>query len=329
MPILTCKCWVRSCEIILNVDALRCVSYSQEIKPVDNTFSSPFTRLVWKPDIRTLRGSQARQLYPPPRVNVEKWHSLGITNKIAHFVVLSMHERLAQVENRPKPSGDVKHFFDWIMKKGKTDNSGLMEEARKLSNNGVLLQKIDELVAQAPDVIEIKVAKLLHDKMADILYERRTGMDVIASEDLLTPLYQSGLLMTGIYPQLFRVLAGLAHSSPSLRVLEIGGGTGGATRTAMKAFNGPNGIKAYRDNTFTDISPGFLSSARESMADWRDMKYSTYDMEVDPIEQGYKQAYNLIIACQVIHATSNIGKTLLNCRKLLKPGGKFVIVETT
>ena len=97
----------------------------------------------------------------------------------------------------------------------------------------------------------------------------------------------------------------------------------------MKAFNGPNGIKAYRDNTFTDISPGFLSSARESMADWRDMKYSTFDMEVDPIEQGYKQAYNLIIACQVIHATSNIGKTLLNCRKLLKPGGKFVIVETT
>lgn len=315
-------------ETLLNIDALRCVSYSSEAKPVDKTFSSPFTRLVWKPDIRTLSNRQARHLFPPPKDNVEKSPHWAIANKLAHFVVLSIYERFGKLQDGPMPSGDVRHFFDWIKRKGENDHSDLMEEGRKLARHGHLVHNIEELVSQASDVMEVKIAKLLHDNMADVLYERRTGMDVIISEDLLTPLYQSGLLMTGIYPQLFHIVAGIAHSNPNLRIFEIGGGTGGATRVAMKALTGPNNIKAYRDYTFTDISPGFLSSARDSMADLRDMNFSVFDTEVDPIEQGYEQAYDLVIACQVLHATSNMHKTLSNCRKLLKPGGRLVMVET-
>ena len=315
-------------EVLLNVDTLRCISYSSEAKPVDKTFSSPFTRLVWKPDIRTLSNRQARQMYPPSKDNVDKSPQWGLTNKLAHFVVLSIYENFGKLQDGPKPSGNVGHFFAWIKRKGQNDHSDLMEEARQLASDGHLLQNIEKLVSQASNVTEVKIAKLLHDNMADILYERRTGMDVIISEDLLTPLYQSGLLMTGIYPQLFHILASIAHSNPNLRILEIGGGTGGATRIAMKAFNGPNGIKAYRDYTFTDISPGFLSSARESMADLRDMYFSVFDTEVDPLEQGFEQAYDLVIACQVLHATSNIHNTLSNCRNLLKPGGRLVLVET-
>lgn len=317
-----------NCEVLLNVASLRCLSYSSEAKSLDKTFSSPFTRLAWKPDIRTLSNRRARQMYPPPEENVGNSPLWGITNKLAHFVVYSMFESFGKLRDGPQPSGDVGHFFAWIKRKGQNDHSALMEEARQLASEGLLLQKIDELVSQAPEVMEVKIAKLLHDNMADILYERRTGVDVIISKDLLTPLYRFGLLMTGIYPQLFHVLEGLAHTNPNLRILEIGGGTGGATRIAMKAFNGPNGIKAYRDYTFTDISPGFLSSARESMADFRDMKFSVFDTEVDPTEQGYEQAYDLVIACQVLHATSNMHNTLRNCRKLLRPGGRLVLVET-
>ena len=315
-------------EILLSVDNLRCIGYSRETKPVDNAFSSPFTRLAWRPDIRMLSNRQAHRMHPPPKENVDKSRQWGLTNKLAHFVVLSIYESYGKLQDGPKPSGDIGHFFAWIKRKGQNDHSDLMEEARQLASNGRLLQHIEELVKQAADIMEVKIAKLLHDNMADILYERRTGMDVILSKDLLTPLYQSGLLMTGIYPQLLHVLSGIAHSSPNLRVLEIGGGTGGATRIAMKAFNGPNGIKAYRDYTFTDISPGFLSSARESMADMGDMDFSVFDTEMDPTEQGFEQAYDLVIACQVLHATSNMHKTLSNCRKLLKPGGRIVLVET-
>lgn len=315
-------------EVILSVDTLRCISYSSEVKSLDKTLSSPLTRLAWKPDIRMLSNRQARHMYPPPKENIEKSSVWGLTNKLAHFVVYSIYESFGKLQDEPSPSGDVGHFFAWIKRKGQNDCSELMEEAREVASEGRLLEKIEELVNQASDVLEVKIAKLLHDNMADILYERRTGVDVIISQDLLTPLYKSGLLMTGIYPQLFHVLNGIAHSNPNLRILEIGGGTGGATRIAMKAFNGPNGIKAYKDYTFTDISAGFLSAARESMADIRDMKFSVFDTEIEPEEQGYEQAYDLVIACQVLHATSNMHNTLLNCRKLLKPGGRLVLVET-
>lgn len=319
-------------EVLLRAEALRCVSYPGAAKPVDMAFSSPFTRLVWRPDMRALSNRQARQMYPPPLENVKQSSSWGITNELSHFVVMSVYESFGKSQggNSPRPSGEVGHFLDWIRRKGQNDHSEHMEKARKLASQGLLVGAIEELVGQASHILEVRIAKLLHDNMADILHERRTGMDVIISEGLLTPLYQSGLLMTGIYPQLRHVLAGLGHANPSLRILEIGGGTGGATRIAMEALNGPNGIKAYRDYTFTDISAGFLSKASESMADLRDVNFSVFDIEVDPLEQGYaEQAYDLIVACQVLHATSNMRRTLTNCRRLLRPGGRLVLVETT
>lgn len=317
-------------ELWLQMEGLRCLSYSSETKVMDRAFSSPFTRLVWKPDLRLLSNAQARGMYPPPKANVGKSPLWGITDKVAHFIVVSIYEAFATRPDRPQPSGDVGHFFDWIVRKTETDASQLMEEARGLARQGRLRSTIDDLVEQATDVIEVRIAKLLHDNMADILHERRTGIDVILGEELLTPLYQSGLLMTGIYPQLHHVLEGLAHANPNLRILEIGGGTGGATRVAMDAFGqGPNGIKAYRDYTFTDYSPGFLSAARDAMADLHDVEFSVYDMETDPQEQGYELAtYDLIIACQVLHATSNMHRTLTHCQQLLRPGGRLVLVET-
>lgn len=325
-------------EVLLRAEGLRCVSYPGAARgAVDKTaFSSPFTRLVWRPDVHALSSSQARRIFPPPLDNVKQSSSWGITNKLAHFVVLSVYERFGRSQDgekdAPRPSGEVGHFLDWIRRRGRDDQSELMAEARRLSGRGLLLSTIEDLAAQASHVVEVKIAKLLHDNMADILHERRTGMDVIIGQGLLTPLYQSGLLMTGIYPQLRRVLSGLGHADPNLRILEIGGGTGGATRVAMEALGGgaANGIKAYRDYTFTDISAGFLSAARENMSGFRDVDFSVLDVEADPLAQGHgENAYDLVVACQVLHATSDMRRTLTNCRRLLARGGRLVMVETT
>lgn len=58
--------------VMLNVDTLCCISYSSEAKSFDRTFSSPFTRLARNPEICMLDNRQARQMYPPPKENVEK-----------------------------------------------------------------------------------------------------------------------------------------------------------------------------------------------------------------------------------------------------------------
>ncbi|KKK25567.1 hypothetical protein AOCH_000091 [Aspergillus ochraceoroseus] len=50
----------------------------------------------------------------------------------------------------------------------------------------------------------------------------------------------------------------------------------------------------------------------------------------DVQEQGFEPgSYDLVIACNVIHATPRIEETLRNIRPLLKPGGKFMLMEVS
>jgi hypothetical protein len=213
------------------------------------------TGVLWRNG--SLHPRQARRIYPPQQDDVEYLAKWGATHKLSHFVVYNLYDKFGKLQDGPQPRGEAGHLLAWIKRRAQNDHSVMMEEARRLSTEGSL-QGIEKLVSEAPDVMEMKIAKLLHDNMSDILHERRTGVELLISEGLLTPFYETGILMTGVYLQLFNILSDIAHVGPNLRVLEIGGGTGGATRIAMKAFNGPNGIKSYKDYTLTDVSAGAL-----------------------------------------------------------------------
>ena len=58
------------------------------------------------------------------------------------------------------------------------------------------------------------------------------------------------------------------------------------------------------------------------------MIFKPCDAEHDPVEQGYVEGtYDVIIACQVLHATAKLDTTIRNIRRLLKPGGYLLIGE--
>lgn len=58
------------------------------------------------------------------------------------------------------------------------------------------------------------------------------------------------------------------------------------------------------------------------------MIFKPCDAEHDPMEQGYVEgSYDVIVACQVLHATAKLDTTIRNLRKLLKPGGFLLIGE--
>ena len=321
----------KSGDVVLDIDRLRCISYS-ESKSAERleakAFSSPFTRLAWKPDFRTLNNRQFRELFPPPLENNSGIAPLECTDMIACLVVVDIYETFVHGGDGPQPSGDLRHWLSWVKRRAEEDQRENMLQAKQLSpdHRRQLLQK---LYSEAGDNPEAKAAKRLHENMGDILHGKKTGLDVLVPDGLLTALYETGHFITGAYPQLFNVMDCLSHANPSLSILEIGAGTGGATRVAMKALVGPHCIKRYTDYTFTDISAGFLTSAQESMSEFHDMKFSVFDVEKDPREQGYQPVYDVVLASQAIHATASMDRTLANCRKLLKPGGKLILVEST
>jgi yersiniabactin nonribosomal peptide/polyketide synthase len=111
-----------------------------------------------------------------------------------------------------------------------------------------------------------------------------------------------------------------------LRILEVGGGTGGTTAWLLPELAGQPGLRY----DFTDISAIFTRRAEHKFAAYDFLDYRQFDLQKSPQAQGFgAQAYDLIIAANVIHATQHVGRTLSNLRLLLKPGGRLLMREIT
>jgi ubiquinone/menaquinone biosynthesis C-methylase UbiE len=149
-------------------------------------------------------------------------------------------------------------------------------------------------------------------------------------DNLLSRYYLDGLKWGRANAKLGELVALYTHKSPRARVIEIGGGTGGATTQILDALErtGARNIASY---DFTDVSSGFFEAAKDKFQDWKSvMRFKKLDIEQAPASQGFEEGtYDVVIACQVLHATVSMQNTMANARKLLKPGGKLFIVETT
>lgn len=143
----------------------------------------------------------------------------------------------------------------------------------------------------------------------------------------------------------------LAHQQPGLRILEIGGGTASATRTLVRTLRAsearptdgaaePAGKEQQQQHRetgflrcerydFTDVSSSFLEGARDEFAAHAaQMSFRTLDVERDFEEQGFgRESYDVVVADNVLHVSSDLVQTLRNVRRVLKPGGKILIHE--
>ncbi|CAN5903897.1 N/A [soil metagenome] len=109
----------------------------------------------------------------------------------------------------------------------------------------------------------------------------------------------------------------------SIRVLEVGGGTGALTSHIVDRL--PADRTTY---VHTDVSAMFGRQAREKFADHPFMRYEVLDIERPPSEQGFDDgSFDLVLAGNVLHATANLDDTLAHVRALLAPGGVAIILE--
>ena len=124
-----------------------------------------------------------------------------------------------------------------------------------------------------------------------------------------------------------RVVEAAVASLPAgrrLRVLEIGGGTGSTSSYVLPEL--PADRTEY---LFTDISPLFTARATERFGTYGFVHTQTLDIEQEPARQGICGPFDLIIAANVLHATSDLSQTFGHVRGLLSPGGLLVMLEVT
>ena len=106
-----------------------------------------------------------------------------------------------------------------------------------------------------------------------------------------------------------------------------------ATSWILNALGGcDNQYPRFSSYVFSDISTGFFEKAQTKFKAWGNLiSYKSLNIEEDLKAQGFDEdeGYDFIAAANVLHATSNMKHTMSQVNKLLKPGGKLVLVEAT
>jgi acyl transferase domain-containing protein/NADPH:quinone reductase-like Zn-dependent oxidoreductase/SAM-dependent methyltransferase/acyl carrier protein len=108
-----------------------------------------------------------------------------------------------------------------------------------------------------------------------------------------------------------------------LRVLEVGGGTGGLTAHLLPVLD-----PITSSYLFTDISPLFVSKAEQRFGDHPFARFRAFDIEADARRQGLgPQTFDVIVASDVLHAVADLRGALGGLHALLAPGGVLLMVE--
>ena len=111
----------------------------------------------------------------------------------------------------------------------------------------------------------------------------------------------------------------------TLRILEVGAGTGGTTATLLPELTSER--VTYQ---FTDVSDFFLARAQQKFAAYPFVQFSILNLETDLLQQGYEPgSVDVVVAANVLHATRNLDQTLEYLHNLLVPGGLLILYETT
>jgi SAM-dependent methyltransferase len=120
-----------------------------------------------------------------------------------------------------------------------------------------------------------------------------------------------------------QVIANGWHPGRPLRILEVGAGVGGTTKSLLPVLTGVNA-----EYVFTDVSKLFLSKAHKKFGDCGFLRRQIFDLERDPEQQGFAQeSFDVIVAANVLHATTDIRLTVQRVHSLLKPGGTVLLME--
>jgi acyl transferase domain-containing protein/acyl carrier protein/phospholipid N-methyltransferase len=178
---------------------------------------------------------------------------------------------------------------------------------------------------------ELMLLRVCGQNLVSVLRGEFDPLNLIFPEGALTAaetLYQDSptFRLNNLLVQ--KAVAEIARRLPQgrgLRILEVGGGTGGMTAFVLPIL--PAHCTEY---VFTDVSSRFTAHAQHKFAHFPFVQGRTLDIERDPLEQGFDaHSFDVIIASDVLHATSDLRETLDRLKRLLGSGGTLILVELT
>ena len=292
--------------------------------------------IEWKPDLDLLSSAQisaycdtdnkATDLLSPEAVERLELCCLYVMNSVLELIA-------AELLQSPKPS--IARYIAWMRHMCHQYEAMILlphiQHGRPSLKDSAYFE---QLIGGAGDTAEEKLYLTAAKNLKHILYEEVDALSLLFDSDLLRRFY-AGPVFTTTGLKAANYVDLLAHKNPTLKIIEIGAGTGGATAAILDRLTsnsrGEECSPRYNQYVYTDISPGFFQAAEARFGKHSNrVIYKVLDIEKDPSSQGFEPGmYDLVVAASVLHATSSIDNALRNCRELLKPNGKLILIEPT
>ena len=290
-------------------------------------------RMQWEPDVSHLNDKTFHGI-----IKEAGLFAVGYQDEISASEAIQLNDRAAviflrdvlpQMEGRECSAPHFKRLVDWMRRFCTKDNiESILGGELDADQEQALLKQSSSTTGAQGEMLDRVGADLL-----DILTGKVEALSVMLQDNLLTRIYTEALVKSS-YLQMAEYAKMLAFKQPRMNILEIGAGTGAATLSLLQALDNPvDGLLLDR-YCYTDISMGFFEQARERFRRWEDrMDFKTLDISKNPLEQSgfadLEGKFDLIVASNVIHATPSLDVSLANARRLLKPGGRLILIEVT
>lgn len=252
---------------------------------------------------------------------------LGKIDDPQHMCFAVIQEILSKltIQDRKSLQGhriDVVEWFDHVVDLTRQGKHPLCQKDWADENPIEVLAHLST-VAQ-PIIVEM--IEVIRNNFLSFLRGKTPMIEVYRNGDLLTRFYDQEQELKYMSLRVGDLAGQLAFRYPRMKILEIGAGTGSATRAVMGRIG-----QYFHSYTFTDISAGFFEDAEGTFTEHADkMVYRVLDIEQDPLGQGFEgDSYDLVIAANVLHATKYLQQTMTHVRRLLKPGGHLIALEIT
>ena len=294
-------------------------------------------KIVWAPDM-TLGGPQllesvGHELASSVPIPAGEAQAIIDLRRVSVYFMLDTMAALTTQDISRLSSHHMK-FYTWMRDQVQLAAAGCLGPDSSTWSLDSPAEKQRYITRAAESGVNGEMTCHLGPQLAAILRQEKAPLELMMERDKLLYRYYSGVLKSDrSLSHVAALLKKLVHKTPRARILEIGAGTGGATRYCLEALgNTEDGGPLAECYHFTDISSGFFEAAREEFAAWGDiMEFTKLDIEVDPAQQQglVVGGYDIVIACEVLHATRLMANTMANVNKLLKPGGSLILLETT
>ncbi|KAK8914934.1 Fusarin C synthetase [Metarhizium anisopliae] len=279
-----------------------------------------YTRTEWEVDVH----SEIRTLEVAQSDEQQNLELVDLCERFAYYYLRNL-DRVIHRKEVETMEWHYQRVFEWIdylfpmIEMGK--HPTIKPEWSKDQLPWLMEQK-----SQYPDQIDLMLIQAVGENLPAVVRKQTTMLEHMVKDDVLNRFYKEGLGFQRANGYMSRISRQIAHRYPRMNILEIGAGTGGATKGILQSLR-----STFGTYTFTDVSTGFFEAAADQFSPWADkMIFKALNIENSPTEQGYSEAsYDLVIASNVLHATKTLSETMRNVRRLLKPGGFLLLLEVT